>query len=250
MEIASGVVFARRPAESIAAQPASAAARRPRETVAAEPPTAPPPSAAEVRVRWGEPDLGGDAAERLAAVAERVAVCTRCPLHAGRRNAVPGEGDPKARVMFVGEGPGADEDAQGRPFVGAAGRLLDKMIAAMGLAREEVFIANIVKCRPPGNRTPEPEECATCGSFLSEQIAAVSPKVICTLGNTPLKALSGDDRGGITRRRGKPFRYRDFTVIPTFHPSYLLRNEQAKKPAWEDLKEVLKVLGRSPPTPT
>ncbi len=134
--------------------------------------------------------------------------------------------------MFVGEGPGADEDASGRPFVGAAGQLLDKMIGAMGLAREQVFICNVVKCRPPGNRAPEPEEMAACLPFLEAQLGVLRPKVICLLGATPLKTLLG--LSGITRLHGQRQEWRGIPVIPSFHPAYLLRNPEAKKPAWED----------------
>jgi uracil-DNA glycosylase family 4 len=183
----------------------------------------------------------------LAAIAAQIATCQRCKLCQGRTNTVPGEGNPAAELLFVGEGPGADEDAQGRPFVGAAGQLLDKMIVAMGLRRDEVFIANVLKCRPPGNRTPEPDEVAACMPYLRQQIATLRPKVICSLGNTPLRALMGDDSLGITRQRGKQLDFAGIPVIPTFHPSYLLRNETAKKPCWEDLQVVLKLLGRTAP---
>ncbi len=183
----------------------------------------------------------------LPTIATGIAACTRCGLCSGRTRTVPGEGAPRAALLFVGEGPGADEDASGRPFVGAAGQLLTKMIQAMGLAREEVFIANVVKCRPPDNRTPTPAEAAACMPWLREQIAAIRPTVICTLGNTPLRALLGDDTLGITRLRGQRFTYAGIPLIPTFHPSYLLRNPAGKKPCWEDLQLVLKELGRTPP---
>ncbi len=183
----------------------------------------------------------------LGAIAARIATCQACGLCKTRTNTVPGEGRPSAELLFVGEGPGADEDAQGRPFVGRAGELLTRMIEAMGFARSEVFIANIVKCRPPDNRLPEPAEVAACLPFLHEQIATLKPKVICTLGNTPLRALLNDDKLGITRMRGTRQNYRGIPLIPTFHPAYLLRNPPAKKPCWEDLQVVLSVLGRTPP---
>jgi uracil-DNA glycosylase len=190
---------------------------------------------------------GGTPAERLADVVRQVVDCKRCGLCQERRQAVPGEGPAQPEIMFIGEGPGADEDAQGRPFVGKAGMLLSKMIVAMGLQREEVFIGNVIKCRPPGNRKPEETEMVACLPYLKEQIDALAPKVICTLGATPLQALRGDMRLGITKERGKRFMYRGIPVIPTFHPSYLLRNDAAKKPTWMDLRAVLREIGRTPP---
>jgi DNA polymerase len=188
-----------------------------------------------------------DGPDSLARIAAEIAVCRACGLCETRRTTVPGEGHPQPELMFVGEGPGADEDASGRPFVGAAGQLLTRMIVAMGLRREDVFIANIVKCRPPGNRTPEPSEVGSCMGYLRRQIAVLKPKIICALGNTPLRALMNDDTLGITRMRGQKLRFEGITLIPTFHPSYLLRNEEAKKPCWDDLKLVVKELGRELP---
>lgn len=185
--------------------------------------------------------------ESLEQIATQIATCRACGLCETRRSTVPGEGNPQPELLFVGEGPGADEDATGRPFVGAAGQLLTKMIVAMGFKREDVYIANIIKCRPPGNRTPEPAEVTACMGYLRRQIAVLKPKVICALGNTPLRALMGDDKLGITRMRGQKLQFAGITMIPTFHPSYLLRNEEAKKPCWEDLKLVLKELGRELP---
>jgi DNA polymerase len=235
------------PAKPPPPAPPPATGRR-RETTA-DPPAARPPAGPAITTlaAWPEPDFGGDAAERLATVAEKISTCTRCPLAKTRTNTVPGEGNPKASLLFIGEGPGADEDAQGRPFVGAAGHLLDKMITAMGLRRDEVYITNLVKCRPPNNRTPTTEEAIVCGPWLAEQIAAISPRVICSLGAAAFKALRGDDTLGIIKHRGNPFTYRDITVVPTFHPSYLLRNESAKKPTWNDLRQVLALIGREPP---
>lgn len=183
----------------------------------------------------------------LDGIASEISACTKCALSACRKRTVPGEGNPGCELLFVGEGPGAEEDVQGRPFVGPAGELLTRMIVAMGLTRDEVFIANVVKCRPPGNRTPQPEEVAACMPYLQRQIAVLRPKLICTLGNTPLRALMGDDSLGITRMRGRQLDYAGIPLIPTFHPSYLLRNPEAKKPCWEDLQTVLKALGRTLP---
>lgn len=185
--------------------------------------------------------------DSLVTIATQISACRACGLCETRRSTVPGEGNPQAELLFVGEGPGADEDASGRPFVGAAGQLLTKMILAMGFKREDVFIANIVKCRPPGNRTPAPSEVGSCMGYLRRQIAVLKPKVICALGNTPLRALMNDDQLGITRMRGKKLQFEGITLIPTFHPSYLLRNEEAKKPCWDDLKLVVKELGRDLP---
>ena len=186
--------------------------------------------------------------ERIAAVAKHITDCERCGLCERRTQTVPGEGNTSAELVFIGEGPGADEDKQGRPFVGAAGQLLDKMIVAMGLQREQVFICNVVKCRPPGNRTPEETEIVSCMPWLEQQIQIIKPKIICTLGNTPLRALSGNPQAGITRLRGKEFNWNKIPVIPTFHPSYLLRNQEAKKPCWDDLKLVIAKLGRTLPS--
>ncbi len=191
------------------------------------------------------PALSGLPAADLAAIADVIAQCRACGLCEQRTKTVPGEGPPTPELVFVGEGPGADEDASGRPFVGAAGQLLDKMIVAMGLQRSEVFICNVVKCRPPGNRAPEPDEMAACLPYLEAQLTALRPKVLCLLGATPLKALLG--LTGITRLHGQRKEWRGIPVIPSFHPAYLLRNPEAKKPAWEDLKNVLGVLGRELP---
>jgi DNA polymerase len=148
--------------------------------------------------------------------------------------------------MFVGEAPGHHEDVQGRPFVGPAGQLLTQMIAAMGFAREEVYIANVLKCRPPGNRDPAPDEVERCRPFLLRQIALVRPKVVCALGRHALRALTGSAEA-LSRVRGRPMAFQDTTVVATFHPAYLLRNPAAKRDAWEDLKQVLGLLGRPVP---
>ena len=169
--------------------------------------------------------------------------CKRCPLAATRTNVVFGEGDPHAKLMFIGEGPGADEDRLGRPFVGRAGQLLDKMIAAMHFKREEVYIANVVKCRPPGNRTPTPEEAVRCIGYLERQLNFIKPEVIVLLGATAATFLL-DRHEGITKLRGIWQEYRGIPVMPTFHPAFLLRQESAKREAWHDLKMVMAKFGK------
>lgn len=163
--------------------------------------------------------------------------CTRCPLYQGRTNIVHTDGNRKARLMFVGEAPGADEDAQARPFVGRAGQLLTKIIEAIGLKREEVLIGNVNRCRPPANRPPTPEEASMCKPFLLREIAAVQPEVIVVLGNTAMRNLL-DLKQGITKVRGQFQDYQGVKVMPTFHPAYLLRDPSKKKETWEDLKKV------------
>jgi len=198
-----------------------------------------------------------DPAAALQLIREDLGDCTRCKLHRGRTNLVFGVGNPHAELMFVGEGPGADEDAQGEPFVGRAGQLLNNMIKAMGLRREDVYIANVVKCRPPGNRTPEPDECETCSPFLMRQIAAIKPKVVVALGATAAKNLLamnsslGDLRGRFYDF--KPAGIRSDPAWPgarlavTYHPAYLLRDPRQKGEAWKDLQMVMKYLGIEPP---
>jgi len=163
--------------------------------------------------------------------------CVRCRLHEHRTNIVFGEGNPEAELVFVGEGPGADEDRSGRPFVGKAGKLLDKIIEAIGMNRAEVYIANVVKCRPPENRTPERDESATCGPFLFRQLGVIRPKVIVALGGPALQCLTGS-REGITKARGNWKEWRGIPVMPTYHPAYLLRSPDKKKDVWEDMKKV------------
>lgn len=254
LDRALGIDFVFKPAVNAAPTPAVPApavtvkpvpATKPPVT-SAQPPLAPSPSPLPGSVR-AVPDIASDGVDSLEKIATQIATCRACGLCETRRSTVPGEGNPQPELLFVGEGPGADEDATGRPFVGAAGQLLTKMIVAMGFKREDVFIANIIKCRPPGNRTPEPAEVSACLGYLRRQIAVLKPKVICALGNTPLRALMGDDKLGITRMRGQKLSFDGITMIPTFHPSYLLRNEEAKKPCWDDLKLVLKELGRELP---
>ncbi len=166
--------------------------------------------------------------------------------HRGRNKLVFGDGDPAARLMFVGEGPGADEDEQGLPFVGKAGQLLNNMIVAMGLKREEVYIANVVKCRPPGNRVPEPEEGATCSPFLFRQIDTVRPQVLVALGATAATYLLGT-RQPLAGLRGRIHAVRGAQLIVTYHPAYLLRDPRQKKEAWADLQIAMKELGLKPP---
>lgn len=188
-------------------------------------------------------------AERQAAlqvIREDMGECTRCGLHKGRNKIVFADGSPTARLMFVGEGPGADEDAQGLPFVGRAGQLLNNMIAAMGLQREEVYIANVVKCRPPGNRTPEPDEANTCSPFLFRQIDVVRPQVIVALGATAATYLLGQ-RQPLAGLRGRVHAVRGSQLIVTYHPAYLLRDPRQKKEAWADLQIAMRELGPKAP---
>ncbi|MGA9423993.1 MAG: uracil-DNA glycosylase [Terracidiphilus sp.] len=180
--------------------------------------------------------------EALKLIREEIGDCTRCALHKGRHTIVFADGSPEARLMFVGEGPGADEDAQGLPFVGRAGQLLNNMIAAMGLKREEVYIANIVKCRPPGNRTPEPDEANTCVQFLNQQIEVVGPEVIVALGATAATYLLGQ-RQPLAGLRGRVHQFRGAKLIVTYHPAFLLRDPRQKKEAWADLQIAMRELG-------
>jgi DNA polymerase len=186
-------------------------------------------------------------AAALRAIQDEIGDCTRCPLaYAGRHKIVFGDGSPTARLMFVGEGPGADEDAQGLPFVGKAGQLLNNMIAAMGLARAEVYIANIVKCRPPGNRVPEPEEANTCSQFLLRQIDVVQPEAIVALGSTAAIYLLGV-RQSLSALRGYWHACRGAKLAVTYHPAFLLRDPRQKAEAWKDLQMVMAELGLTPP---
>jgi DNA polymerase len=186
--------------------------------------------------------------EALASIRDDLGECTRCKLHTlGRTQIVYGVGNETADLMFVGEAPGADEDVQGEPFVGRAGQLLTKMIEAMGFARADVYIANVLKCRPPGNRNPEPDEIDQCQPFLFRQIASIRPKVIVALGAFAARTLL-QTQDPISRLRGRVYEYRGAKLIPTFHPSFLLRSPGYKREAWEDLKKALAILGRQPPT--
>ena len=183
----------------------------------------------------------------LKLIRDEIGDCTRCPLHKGRNKLVFGDGDPNARLMFVGEGPGADEDAQGLPFVGRGGQLLNNMIGAMGLKREQVYIANVVKCRPPQNRTPEPDEANTCSPFLFRQIDVVRPKVIVALGQTAVTYLTGEKRP-LSGWRGIVHPLRGTKLIVTYHPAFLLRDPNQKKHAWADLQIAMRELGLELPT--
>lgn len=181
-------------------------------------------------------------ADALRAIRAELGDCELCALRRNRTQIVFGVGDPNARLMFIGEGPGRDEDLQGEPFVGAAGKLLDKMIGAMGLSRSRVYIANIVKCRPPRNRDPEPDEVSACEPFLKAQIQAIRPDAIVALGRYAAQTLLRDQTP-ITRMRGRWHEYDGIPLMPTYHPAYLLRNEQEKRPVWADLQAVMKRLG-------
>ncbi len=211
------------------------------------------------------PEQGvSDPVKALKIIREDLGDCTRCVLHKqGRKQIVFGVGNPNAELMFVGEGPGADEDEQGEPFVGRAGQLLNNMIKAMGIAREDVYIANVVKCRPPGNRTPEREECETCSPFLMRQIAAIKPKVIVALGATAAKTLLAMSSSMAQLRgrfydfmpagfrndpRGNDSRWNGCKLAVTYHPAYLLRDPRQKGEAWKDLQMVMKELGMKAPT--
>jgi DNA polymerase len=182
---------------------------------------------------------------RLKEVQEELGDCRRCKLHAKRKNIVFGEGSPAARLMFVGEAPGADEDMQGRPFVGKAGQLLTRIINAIDLERSDVYIANIIKCRPPSNRDPEEDEIQTCIPFLKKQLEIIQPRIICALGRLAAQALLETDRG-ITELRGRFQMFGDSKVMPIYHPSYLLRNPARKKETWLDMQVVQKEYFQGP----
>jgi uracil-DNA glycosylase len=183
---------------------------------------------------------GDDRVPRLAELAATAAACTRCRLAEGRRQAVFSSGDPHAALMLVGEGPGAEEDRQGLPFVGAAGELLNRILQAIDLRREEVYVANVVKCRPPGNRDPEPDEVAACRGYLETQIDLVQPKLLVALGRVAAQTLLGNERQetSIARLRGRWHEARGIPLRVTYHPAALLRNPELKRPTWEDMQEV------------
>ena len=229
-------------ATEVALQPVSAPVAAPARVGASALPAVPP-----ARSRVAEPSRtsrgpavapGSGEAPRLEEVRRALGDCQRCKLCSGRKNIVFGVGNPKAKLVFVGEGPGAEEDNQGIPFVGAAGQLLTKMIAAMGYTRDEVYICNVVKCRPPGNRNPEPDEIEACQPFLEAQLNAIRPSVIVTLGKFAAQTLLRTDTP-ITRLRGQWREYVGIPLMPTFHPAYLLRNPAEKKSAWTDLQAVM-----------
>lgn len=181
----------------------------------------------------------------LAALREEIGDCTRCSLHRGRANLVFGEGHPEARLVFVGEGPGRDEDRTGRPFVGAAGQLLDRIIVAMGLERGDVYICNVVKCRPPSNRVPEEEERMVCGKFLLRQLEIIRPEAVVSLGGTATQFLLRRSEP-LGRLRGRWHDVDGHRLMPTYHPAYLLRNPPGKRAVWEDMQKVMKLMGLEP----
>lgn len=216
----------------------------------AEPSPASPQAAAPTK-SFTPPSSSGpslfDAANKLSTeglfqIRDDLGECTRCKLHSTRRKIVFGDGNPKAQLVFVGEGPGADEDAQGLPFVGRAGKLLTQMIEAMGLERRDVYICNVVKCRPPGNRQPELDEVTACSPFLFRQLDSINPKVIVCLGATAFQTLLQTNRS-ISHYRGQWLDYRGYKMLPTYHPAYLLRNPAAKADVWKDLQKVMAELG-------
>jgi len=244
-----------------AAAPAVAQAAAPVEPHAAQPPAIPSgahtnmfgeePAMAARRTYVTPPEAGApvapeERAAALQAIRDEIGDCTRCALHKGRNKLVFADGDPNAHLMFVGEGPGADEDAQGLPFVGRAGQLLNNMIAAMGLTREQVYIANVVKCRPPQNRTPEPDEANTCVPFLFRQIDVIRPQVLVALGATAATYLLGQ-RQPLAGLRGRVHAFRGTQLIVTYHPAFLLRDPRQKKEAWADLQIAMRELGLKAP---
>ena len=251
--------------EPVVPQARSVVPARPAEPRQAEPPppvaipahSAPQPLESSIPKPISFNDLAPLPVERLAAadkpaalktIHEEIGDCTRCPLaYAGRHKIVFGDGDPSARLMFVGEGPGADEDAQGLPFVGKAGQLLNNMIAAMGVKREQVYIANIVKCRPPGNRAPEYVEATTCSQFLLKQIDIVQPEVIVALGATAATYLLGVKQS-LAGLRGRWHSCRGAKLVVTYHPAFLLRDPRQKVEAWKDLQMVMREMGLKAPS--
>lgn len=193
-------------------------------------------SPAPQKAAFGSPKFGS---ETLEALQNEIGDCKLCNLCKSRTHIVFGEGNPKARLVFVGEGPGYDEDKSGRPFVGEAGQLLTRIIQAMKLSREEVYICNVVKCRPPGNRTPQPDEIRACMPFLKHQIALIQPEFICALGAVASQALLKTEVS-ISKLRGKFHTYKNIKVMPTFHPAYLLRSPDKKREVWEDVQKIMK----------
>ena len=208
--------------------------------------TAMPTSVATVSVVASVADgAASEAAEPAAALEalhRAIGNCTRCDLHRGRTRLVFGEGNPSARVVFVGEGPGRDEDSSGRPFVGAAGQLLDKIIGAMGLSRDQVYICNVVKCRPPDNRPPTESESNICGLFMRRQLSVIRPQVVVALGSTAAAYLLGG-KVPISRARGRFHEVDGIRIMPTYHPAYLLRNPAEKRAVWNDMQAVMQALG-------
>lgn len=227
--------------------------RRPTETVSAA--IEPGQSAGEGRATLSlsdriENNVATDPAAALRLIREDIGDCTRCRLHKqGRKQIVFGVGNPRSELMFIGEAPGADEDERGEPFVGRAGQLLTNMIKAMGLRREDVYIANIIKCRPPGNRTPERDECETCSPFLMRQIEAIGPKAIVALGAVAAKTLLAIN-APMSELRGRWYDFRGTKLAVTYHPAFLLRDPRQKKETWKDLQMVMKELGLQVPEKT
>ena len=207
----------------------------------------PPPRSARRRGPSARPDAAGASGE-LERIADEIAACRRCVLAGTRQRTVPGQGSPEPRLVVVGEAPGAEEDVQGLAFVGKAGELLTRMLAAIGLGREDVFIANVLKCRPPGNRSPRPDEVGACRPWLDRQLEILAPPLILALGAHAARRLLATERG-ITSLRGRFHTTEEgWRVMPTFHPAYLLRNPAAKREAWADLKKVADALGIELPT--
>jgi uracil-DNA glycosylase family 4 len=211
----------------------------PRATTAARPSPSPVPAPADPPLSFSldVPAAADDRNARLGEVAVAALACRRCRLAGGRKSVVFASGNPDADLMFVGEGPGAEEDRQGLPFVGPAGQLLTKIIQAMGHAREDVYIANVVKCRPPGNRDPQPDEVQACRGYLEKQIALVRPRVLVALGRTAAQALLGNE-SPIGQLRGRWFQVFGIPTMVTYHPAALLRNQALKRPTWEDMQQV------------
>ena len=198
--------------------------------------------AREILASWHQPLMKPP--ETLTGIRKDLGDCQRCGLGRLRNHIVFGSGDPKARLVFVGEGPGRDEDLQGEPFVGAAGELLTRIIQAIQMSRDEVYICNVVKCRPPGNRNPLPEEVATCLPFLQRQLEAIKPDFIVALGKVAAQTLLGTDQA-ISRLRGRFHDYHGMRLLPTYHPAYLLRNPEKKRDVWEDMKMLMRELGHA-----
>lgn len=235
----AGLALPDRPQAPPARAPAMA-----RPAIAA--PVAAPPRPIDTPASAATAASPDDRRARLQVLAEEAATCKRCVLHEKRNRIAFSRGTPDAELVFVGEGPGRDEDLQGLPFVGAAGQLLDKMIVAMGYGRDDVYICNVVKCRPPENRTPRPEEALACSRFLVPQLHAVAPKVIVALGRCAAQALGVADVTGPWRGRWGAFE--GIPVLPTYHPAFLLRTPEQKRTVWEDLQQVMARLGRTPPS--
>ena len=229
-----------------AREPAPAAHREPAPASAAAPASAPAAASAGQPLEISMFDQvavpeAASAADRLRLIREELGDCTRCKLHAGRKTLVYGVGSPDAKLMFVGEAPGRDEDLQGIPFVGRAGQLLTRIIESIDLRREDVYIANVIKCRPPGNRNPTPDEVRTCEPFLFAQVDAIRPRVIVALGTFAARTLLRTEEP-ISRLRGRVFDYRGAQLVPTFHPAFLLRSPDRKRDVWEDMKKIRTML--------